>query len=169
MKIFIKVIILILGVSFIITGCSRNEIKDEPKFGLKFNVSNLTEEEYKLVGTKELKNPKKDDFKNIEFTLDVEHSNKISNRNISVPSIKEVIQKQYKDRYWFGKGDSEDNKEANFASYGEKIVFYSKGLKEEEIKEIFKSSEVKISWSTDNEKSKEKIFNLGDIIEFEQL
>jgi len=169
MKNFIKVIILILGVSFIITGCNINEIKDEPKFILKLNVSNLTEEEYKLVGTKELENPKKEDFKNIEFTLDVEHSNKISNRNISVPSIKEVIQKQYKDRYWFGKGYSEDNKGTNFASYGEKIVIYSNGLKEDAIKEIFKSAEVKISWLTHSEESKERIFNLDDIIEFEQL
>lgn len=166
MKKFIKTIVFILGVSLIITACTTKEDKEEPKISLKFNASDLTEEEFKSVGTKALENPTKDDFKNIAFKLDVEHSNKISNRKITVPSIKEIINSQYEDRYWFGEGNSQDNEGENFARYSEKIVFYSNGLEEEEIKEIFKSSEVKISWTTDNGKNQEKIFNLGDVIEF---
>lgn len=48
-------------------------------------------------------------------------------------------------------------------------MIYSNGLKEDDIKEIFKSAEVKISWLTHSEESTERIFNLDDIIEFEQL
>lgn len=166
MKKFIKTIIFILSISLIVTACTTKENKEEPKISLKFNVSDLTEEEFKSVGAKELENPTKDDFKNVEFKLGVEHSNKISNRKITVPSIKEIINLQYADRYWFGEGNSQDNEGENFAEYSEKFVFYSNGLKEEEIKEIFKSSEVKISWTTDNYENKEKIFNLGDVIEF---
>lgn len=163
MKKVIKTIVFILGISLIITACTA---KEEPKISLKLNVSDLTEEEFKSVGTTKLENPIKDDFKNIEFKLDVEHSNKISNRKITIPSVKEIINSQYKDRYWFGESSSQDNEGETFASYSEKVVFYSNGLKEEEIKEIFKSSEVKISWTTDNGENQEKIFNLGDVIEF---
>lgn len=166
MKKFINTIIVILSISLIVTACTTKENKEEPKINLKFNVSNLTEEEFESLGTKELENPTKNDFKNIEFKLGVEHSNKISNRKIIVPSIKEIINLQYADRYWFGQGNSQDNEGENFAEYSEKIVFYSNGLKDEEIKEIFKSLEVKISWTVDNGENQEKIFNLGDVIEF---
>ena len=159
---FTKTIILILGLSLIVTACTTKE----PKISLNFNVSDLTEEEFKSVGTKELENSTKYDFKNIEFKLDVEHSNKISNRKIIVPSIKEIIHLKYKDRYWFGEGNNQDNEGENFAKYSEKVVFYSNGLEEEEIKEIFKSSEVKVSWITDTGENQEEIFNLGDVIEF---
>lgn len=165
MKKFIT-IILILSISLILITCTTKENKEEPKISLKFSVSDLTEEEFQSVGAKKLENPIKDDFKNVEFKLDVENSNKISNRKITVPSIREIIKSQYSDRYWFGEVYSQDNEEENFAEYSEKIVFYSNGLKEEEFKDIFKSSDVKISWITDKDKYREKIFNLGDIIEF---
>lgn len=160
MKKFIKTIVFILGISLILTNCTTEKVKEEPEISLKFNISDLTEEEFKLVGTKEVENPTKYDFKKIEFKLDVEHSNKISNRKIIVPNIKEVINSKYEERYWFGEGSAQDNEGENFAEYSEKIIFYSKGLNEEEIKEVFKSLEVKISWKTNNGENKEKIFNL---------
>lgn len=166
MRKFIKNIVFILCASLIITSCTTKQDKEEPKISLKLNVVDLTEEEFKSVGTKKIENPTKDDFKNIEFKLEVKHSNKILNRKITIPGIKETINSQYEDRYWFGEGDSQDNEEENFAKYSEKVIFYSNGLKEEEIKEIFKLSEVKISWTTDNGENQEKIFNLGDVIEF---
>lgn len=166
MKKFIKTIILILGASLIMTACTTKENKEDPEITLEFNVSSLTEEEYKSVGTKGLENPIKDDFKKIDFKLKVEYSKKISNRKITVPNFKEIINSKYNDRYWFGESSSQDNKSENFAEYNESIVFYSKGLEEEEIKEIFKSAEVKISWTTDNGENQEKVFNLGDMVEF---
>lgn len=166
MKKFIKTIVFILGISLSVTACTIKKDKEEPKISLKFNVSDLAEEEFKSLGTKELEKPTKGDFKKIEFKLGIEHSNKISNRKIIVPNIKEIINSQYEDRYWFGEVNSQDNEGENFAEYSEKIVFYSNGLNEEEIKEIFKDSEVKISWTTDNGENQEKIFNLSDVIEF---
>lgn len=41
-----------------------------------------------------------------------------------------------------------------------------KSLEQEEIKEVFKSAKVKISWTIENNEVKEKIFNLGDSIDF---
>lgn len=39
-------------------------------------------------------------------------------------------------------------------------------VNDEEIKKIFNSSEVKISWITNNDENQEKQYNLRDIIEF---
>lgn len=166
MKKFMETIVIILCISSIMTACTKRENPEEPKISLKFTVLDSTEEEFKSVGTKDLENPIKEDFKNIELKLDVEHSSKISNRKITVPDIKKIVKSQYEDRYWFGEMYGQDNESENFARYGEKIVFYSKGLEEEEIKGIFKSAEVKISWTANNGENKEKIFNLGDVIEF---
>jgi hypothetical protein len=162
MKKIVTIILFILTISLIITACSKAEDEEEPKVNFTFNISNLTDDEFKDVGTKTVENTTKDDFKSIQFTLEVEHSNKIKNREIIVPSIKEIVISKYKDRYWFGEGSTQDNKEENFAKYNEKIVFYSKGLDEKDIKDIFKSAEIKISWITSNGESKEKIINLEE-------
>lgn len=165
MKKIIKTILFILSISLIVTSCTTNN-KEEAKIDLILKVSNLTEEEFKSVGTKDLENPTKDDFRNIEFELDIEYLNKVSNKKVTVPSIKEIINSKYGNRYWFGESSSQDNEWENISNYSEKIMFYSKGLSDEEIKGIFKASEVKISWITDNDKYQEKIFNLADVIEF---
>lgn len=166
MKKIINSIVFILSLSLILMSCTTKEDKEGAKISLTFNVSTLTEEEFKLVGTKGLENPTGNDFKNIEFKLEVDHSGKVSNRKIIVPSIKEIINSKYEDRYWFEESSRQDNESENFAEYSEKIVFYSNGLDEEEIKEMFKSAEVKVYWRTDDDENQEKTFNLGDVIEF---
>ena len=166
MKKFIKIIVFILGLSLTTTACSTKKDNEEVKITLQFDICDLTDEEFKSIGTKGIENATKDDFKNIEFKLDVKHSAEISNRKITVPSIKGIIKSKYEDRYWFGKGYSQDNIGESFAEYGEDIMFYSAGLEEEEIKEMFKSSEIKISWTTDAGKRDEEIFHLGDYIQF---
>ena len=74
MKKFIIMTIFVLSTLLIITACSTEIVKSEPEISLSFNVSNLTDEKFLYVGTKGLNNPTKNDFKNIEFTLDVKNS-----------------------------------------------------------------------------------------------
>lgn len=165
MKKIIKIIVVLITL-LSISACSTGKIKDEPEISLKFNVSSPTDKEFQSVGTKELKNATKDDFKNIVFTLDVKHSNKISNRNISIPDIKNIANSYDRERYWFGQSYSQDNPEEEFAKYGNDFVFYSKGLDEQAIKNIFNSSEIKISWTANNGNNEERVFKIGEIIEF---
>lgn len=80
-------VILLLSTILIMIACSVGNSRDEPEISLKFDVSNLTDKEFQYVGTKELENATKEDFKNIEFTLDVKNSNAISNRKITVPDF----------------------------------------------------------------------------------
>lgn len=158
--------IILLSTIVIITACSIGDSKDEPKISLKFDVSNLTDNEFQYVGTKELENAIKEDFKNIEFTLDVKNSNEISNRKITVPDFKKIANSYDRNRYWFGNAYSQDNSSENFANYGYKFVFYSNELDEQTIKNIFNLAEAKVSWTKSDGTNEEKVFNLGDIIQF---
>ena len=167
MRKIIITIIFLLSTLLILTACGTEKVKDDPEISAKFKVYNLTDEEFQLVGTKELENASKDDFKNIEFSLDVKHSNNMSNRKIIIPDFKNVVKSYDKKRYWFGEGSSQDNSNENFAQYGNKIVFYSKGLDEQAIKNIFGESEVRVSWTTNSGKDEEKVFKLGEIIQFQ--
>lgn len=166
MKKFIIITVLLLSITLMMTACSTEKIKNDPEINVKFIVSDLTDEEFKSVGTKELENAVKADFKNIEFTLDVEHSSKITNRKIIIPDIKKAANSYDKARYWFGESYSQDNYQERFANYGDKFVFYSKGLDEEAVKKIFSASEVKVSWTAASGDTEEKVFKLSEIIQF---
>ena len=167
MRKIIITIIFLLSTLLILTACGTEKVKDDPEISIKFKVSNLTDEEFQFVGTKELETALKDDFKNIEFSLDVKHSNNISNRKIIIPDFKNVVKSYDKKRYWFGEASRQDNSSENFAQYGNKIVFYSKGLDEQAIKNIFSTSEVRVSWTTNSGKDEEKVFKLGEIVQFQ--
>lgn len=162
------ILLFSLCLSLGIVACSNGFEQEKLDVNVKLNISNLSDDEFKDIGTKSLKDVTKDDFKTIEFSMEVEHSNKVKNREIVCPSIKEIIYSSNKDRYWFGEVNSQDNKGENFAKYNEKIVFYSKGLTENDIKEIFKGEEVKVSWTTSKDNKKVESVNLADTIVFEQ-
>jgi hypothetical protein len=160
-----RIIITITVLSFLILAtCGTVKIKEEPKIDVKFNVTNVTKEEFQCIGTRGLGKVTKDDFKNIEFILDVKHSKKLSKRNISIPDFKSVVNSYDKQRYRFG-DSSQDNQEES-ASYYYKFVFYSKGLDEEQIRNIFSSSEVKVSWLIKHDVNEERVYNLGEIMQF---
>lgn len=167
MKKLIIMTIFVLSTLLIITTCTTENVKSEPEISLNFNVSNLTDEKFLYVGTKGLNNPTKNDFKNIEFTLGVKNLNTISNRKIIIPNLKKVSNSYDKERYWFGDSSSQDSPMQNFDQYGYKFMFYSNGLTEQDIKNIFNSSEVKVSWTTSNGKNEEKTIKLGEVIQFQ--
>ena len=129
-------------------------------------MSNLTDEEFQSIGTKGLENATKSDFKNIEFALDVKQTNKVSNRKVIIPNLREVANSYDRKRYWFGKSYTKDNQREKFANYDYKFVFYSKGLEEQAIKNIFDASEVRVSWITNTGENKKYVFKLGDVIQF---
>ncbi|WP_425804809.1 hypothetical protein ACHOLT_00170 [Desulfitobacterium sp. Sab5] len=164
-KSFILTTVILLSISLILTACGTGKIK-EPEINLKFNISDLTDEEFQSIGTKGLENATKSDFKNIEFALDVEQTNEVSNRKVIKPNLKEAANSYDRERYWFGESYSQDNQGENFTKYGSEFVFYSKGLEEQAIKTIFDSSEVRVSWTTNSGENKEHVFKLGEVIQF---
>jgi len=167
MKKFPIFFVLVLIVTLTITACSTIKLKDDPEIIVQFNVTDLTDKEFSSVGTKGLDNPTKDDFKNIEFTLDFKQSsNKTTNRKIVIPDIKKMVNSYDMERYWFGQSYNQDNSQEDFAKYGYKFVLYSKGLSQQDIKNIYKASDVLVSWTTKDGTNEERIFKLNDIIQF---
>lgn len=160
----IVTVLLFLSTLLTLTACNVEKYNEIPNINLNFNVSSLTDEEFQSVGTKGVENATKNDFKNIELILHVEYSNKITKEKIVVPNIEKDLHD--KDILWFGKSSSRDNLTENFADYEKRYVFLSKGLNEQDIKNIFNSSDVKISWTTSTGEKKESVFKLGEIIQF---
>src|SRR5690348_11745077 len=109
MKKFIATSKLILSTLLVISACNIGSIQSEPEINIKLKVSNLTNEEFQYVGTKRLSNPTKEDFKNIQFDLEVDNSDEISNRNITIPDLKTVANSYDKERYWFGESGTDDS------------------------------------------------------------
>jgi hypothetical protein len=140
--------------------------KDEPEINVKLIVTNLSDKEFESIGTFGLNNPIKEDLKNIKFTLHIKHSNNIKNRKVIIPDFQNAFNSFDEEKYWFGPSFKQDNPQEKFAKYKNEIVLYAKGLDEQDIKNIFKSEKVKISWTTKYSDYEEKVINLGDIIQF---
>ena len=161
----ILVILLLLCTIYIIYGILISNKKiDQPKIDMTLKVSYLTDDEYSTVGTVGLENPKKDDFRIIEFTLNVSHSDKIDYRKIIVPNLKEIADSYDIKRYWTGNFFSQDNANENFAVYTYKFVFYSKELSDQQIKDIFSKGNITLSFANN---FIEDELNLGDYMQFE--
>lgn len=154
-------IILLFMPIIIASGATNN-----PTINVKLIVSDLTDEEFESVGTYGLVNPVKDDFKKIRFALHVNQLDNVTDRNITIPAFYSVVNAYGKDRYWFGSSYKQDNPQDNFANYENEFVIYSKGLNEQDMKDIFSSEIVKISWNTKHDYYEENNINLGDIIVF---
>ncbi len=161
-------IVFLAAVSFMLAACHLVKAEEDPEIDLHFSASDLEDEEYESIGTTELENPTKADFKNIEFTLDVRHSDEITNRNIMIPEVKLAANSYDKERYWFGRSYRQDNPQENFAQYSYSFVLYTQGLDEQGIRDIFKAKDVRISWVDEDDRYEEQVFNLGDILEFEE-
>ena len=142
-------------------SCLTKNSEDIPDIMISFTVSNLSDEEYSSIGTHELTNPKKEDFKNIEFQLGL---NDLQNMNVEIPNFKMISNEGGVNRYWCA-GNMEYPYDEENSLYHDKFIFYSKDLDNEGIKGVFRNAKVKVSW-TENNESKSKIYKLGDIMTF---
>lgn|GEM_PF-1321658 len=135
---------------------------------LKFDVSALTDDDFSSVGTSELKNAKKEDFKKIRFTLNVTNRSDITKRTIIFPTGEEIkahANSNKIDRYWFG-SEIRDNSRVKSAMYRYDFVFYSKGLNDQDIRNMFGSLTTKVSWYSPSGSHTEITIPVSDGIQF---
>ncbi|MBD8033161.1 fructose-bisphosphate aldolase [Solibacillus merdavium] len=161
-----KFSLLFTGLFFLLlTACSN----EEPSIEIEVKVSSISDEEYSKVGaTQDLIDPKQEDFKVLEYTFNMKHTNAVINRHIesfedwrnALNSIDEI------DRYWYGGGSSRDNESENFSEYQTKLVYYAKGLSEEELKEAFSNSKTTVTWVDKENEQIIKQYKIADLIEF---
>ncbi|MBU8878292.1 hypothetical protein BGM26_04730 [Bacillus sp. FJAT-29790] len=149
----------------LLTACNNKE----PLIEIEMKVSPISDEAYGVVGgTKVLIEPKQEDFKILDFKFNMEHTDVVTNRQIemfedwkkTLDSIDEI------QRYWNGSASEKDNASENFAEYKQEIVFYAKGLSDEDIKKAFKDAKITVAWTDNNNEQKEKQYNITDLIEF---
>ncbi|MZP31493.1 hypothetical protein GTO91_17580 [Heliobacterium undosum] len=160
-------LMLLLGLLVLPAGCAGEKITDIPDIRVSFVATELTDAEYVYVGTKELENVTKNDFKKMMFSLDVIDSSKITDRQVIVLQLKHAANAYDGKRYWFGKGYRQDNPGEHAAHYSDEFVFYAKGLDEQAIRNIFRTSEAMVSWTTSDGERRDKTFLLGDVLKFE--
>ena len=158
---------MIAMISVTLTACNVKK-EEDPIITIAFSASELSDEDYESVGTAGLENPKKEEFKKIEFSLEVKQSNEITDRSIVVPDIKKVVNSKDPERYWSGSFSRQDNPQENFARYDYSFVLYTKELDEQEIRDLFESEKVRISYTDKNDVYKEEAFTLSDILQFKE-
>ncbi|MBD7944822.1 hypothetical protein MKZ20_00785 [Psychrobacillus sp. FSL K6-2684] len=159
-----RLIIILIGICSILTACNNAE----PEITIGTVISNLTEEDFNTLGRPvEYSESKKEDFKKLTFNFYMEHKSDTERKIEMFDNWSGVLDNhdQIK-RYWGGKGTSQDNSEESFAEYQYELTFYSKGLSEEDIKEIFNESEIVVEW-TNGDGSQSETFIIGDTITFE--
>ncbi|MEI4770934.1 fructose-bisphosphate aldolase [Psychrobacillus sp. FJAT-51614] len=161
-----KFSLLLVGLFFLLLTACNNE---EPLIEIEVKFSSISDDEYSNVGaTKDITEPMQEDFKVLEFTFNMKHTDAVTNRQIEIfedwrktlNSIDEI------DRYWYGSASSQDNASENFAEYQQEIVFYAKGLSEEDIKKAFSNSKITVAWNDNDNEQIEKQYKIGDLIEF---
>lgn len=167
------VISLIIGMLIIIL-CGlfyNNGIQKEVSFTSSFDIHKLTDKEYEEVGTSRLDNPIKDDFRKALLSVKMQHTSKIENREIIVPTMSELkdnINSYDIERYWFGDSYERDNESEDVAEYVYEFVFYSKGLNNNDIKRLASNLKISVNWmGVDGNEQKEN-YLLSDIINFTQ-
>ncbi len=160
-------LLTVVILSIILTSsCSSNkEAKASPRTNVLFTVSDLTDEEFQSIGTGELVNPTKNDFKNIHLIVETQNFNDTNKAKITIPVFNNILIKDKQNRYWYGSGfDQNPTKELTTSERD--FVFYSKGLKDTKaIKDYFTGIEVIISWQEEND-TITMHYDLGELIMF---
>lgn len=165
-----RIFILIFFFGYLLltaVACSNTE---QPNITVEVVISKLSEEQFEVIGTNGLENPKIDDFRKLTFNFKMEHTPGISHKveipedtswKQSINSIDEI------DRYWFGEFSKYDGDKEIIVNYNYNFVFYSKGLSENEMRKAFDLTRINVTWDTDEGKNFEKEYLISDLIEFD--
>ena len=127
------------------------------------SVLKLSEEDFQYIGTSGVE---KEDFRKVNFQLNVDYNSRVTNRKITVPDLREVMNSYDIERYWYGNSTKSDNPKEDVL-YANDIMFYTKGLDNEGIEDVFDEAQVRVTWTDEDGSEKEEIVNLAEIIEFE--
>lgn len=153
-------IVLVLN----LVGCKS---EDYVYIETNFVISNLSDEDFQEIGTTNETNTK-EDYKKLKLVLDMKHGKEITNRKVYVPSqdhFKELLNTyDNEEHYLFGNSTCIDNSSENLAYYEINIIMYTKNLDDNDIKNIFKSEEISISYLDKNHIQQTKIIKLSDLI-----
>ena len=160
-----KRILILLGLCCILTACNNTEVDIQ----VNTIISDITAEEFSYIaGKNQYGTTNQKNFQKLTFNFSMEHGSGV-NRNIEMFDDWILLINGYDglNRYWGGSGGSRDNDGENFASYQREFIFYSKGLNDKELKELFKDARITVEWEANKEKQTKEIF-IADTIIFKE-
>lgn len=160
---------LIIGILIIIVSglFYKNYRQKDILFDSTFNIYKLTDKEYEDVGTSDLENPNKGDFRKAVLRVVLQHTER--NREVIVPTVAELktaINSYDMVRYWFGDYYEKDNESEDAAEYMYEFVFYSKDLNDHELKSLFGDLKISAVWTDMDGNMQKETYLLSDIISF---
>lgn len=161
-KIILFVVIIIL-LSFGIVYFLGND----PKIYITATISSISDDELTTVTSSEsnISKPTKDDFKKLSFKLNIKNHQSMEDKNISLPNFKQDFEKFSDTIYVYG----HDNKEEGFSGeiYDDEVVLFTRGINEDNIKNILKESKAIITWKNKDGSEKKQECIISDILKFE--
>lgn len=105
----------------------------------------------------------KNNYKKLEFTLNVDYSDDIDDLEINIPySFRELLGE---DVYWSGSSYQNKDPEKNEIEYKDEIIINYKQLENKDIKDLLSKGTITITWKLDGKK-KSKTFKIGETITF---
>ena len=163
----VRLFFVMLACVVLLTACNDAE----PLIKIEATFSPVTDEQYRSIGaTKDLIDPKREDFKAYKLNFYMEHYDSVKDRKIEMYDFGELIEALNNvdgiSRYWTGGWSSRDNESENFASYDHEFNLYTKGLSEDEIRNAFKNKKITVSWKNSENEQINKEFNLYDLLQF---
>ena len=160
-----RFLFLLIGLSIVLVACN----KSVPEIQVNTVISNLNLEEFNNLGvTDEYGEVSKNDFKKLTFDFSMQHDEGVE-RKIEMFDNWRNLLNTYDgfERYWTGNNTTLDNSGDSFAEYHYDIIFYSKGLTEEDIKEIFSEASLYVEW-INSEGKQSKTYVISDTITFKK-
>ncbi|KGR90902.1 hypothetical protein CD30_09365 [Ureibacillus massiliensis 4400831 = CIP 108448 = CCUG 49529] len=155
--VFIFVVLLIIGV---LAFCNDSE----PDIEIEATISPISEYEYNILNYKD---GAIDDYKLFKLDFHMKHDDSVKEREIYIPDLMEIFN-NIDDiaRFDNGNGSEQDNQRGNFATYNRIAVFYSKGLSNNDIKEVFSDEKITVAWVNGKNEKVEMEYTIADFIEF---
>jgi len=160
---YLTLIVFLLSLA----GCNSLH-NPSPRVDASVTISKLTQEEFARVGVYGLKNPSIDDFRKLDVKVKLINTKGVSNKILEVPTnleYKEALDKDIK-RYWFGKSSYQNNPGEDFPLAEDSLVFYSRGLSQENIKDMLAPLKVTVGWVTKNGVKDEKKYTVVELLKF---
>lgn len=156
-----KRIFFLFFLLFIVVACNHSS---DPSITITAQVLELSDKEFSYIGTHGLENPSKDDFRKFKFRIYMKHLDKLTSQKIHTPKGN-IWKDAIGARYWFGSVGNVTDDEVGTEFFSE-FIFYSKGLNEKEIKRAFDLARIDVSWVSEEGKTTNKEFTIGEFVEF---
>lgn len=164
-KKFAPVIIIMLICLFVFGGCKQNK----PEITTAITLSNITEEEYnKFESSSKPEGATINDLKKLYIDIKIINSKKATERKITIPNLF-IINNIDRVRA-IGGGTGEQNNigtEATAASMAY-VIFDSRGLSEQDLRNLYKESEIYIAYKLRNDNLVEKSISVGEGLTFNE-